>query len=45
MAHNEKPVQYEAPEVMESLDDREIFGDAPATSTEVGGSHIVLHAV
>lgn len=44
----DKPItaSYEEPEVTESFDDREIFGDAPAdTASVVTGSHVVLHAV
>jgi hypothetical protein len=40
-----KKVAYEQPEVTESFDDREIFGDAQATTALVAGSHIYLHAV
>lgn len=35
---------YEQPAV-ESFDDREIFGDAPAATTAAVGSETVLHAV
>jgi|GEM_PF-4350665 len=35
-------MNYEEPEVVESFDDREIFGDAPASTTEVPGSRIIL---
>lgn len=33
---------YEVPDVTETFDDREIFGDAPAQTTEVPGSQVVL---
>jgi hypothetical protein len=41
MENTDKPASYEQPEVTETFDDREIFGDAPASGTEIAGSAIV----
>jgi hypothetical protein len=41
----DKPLNYEEPQVTESFDDREIFGDAPAKTTEIAGSQVAVNAV
>lgn len=36
---------YEAPEVIDSLDEADVMGDAPGTPTDVAGSGTPVHAV
>lgn len=36
---------YETPEVIESVDDVDVFGDAPGNPTAAVGSGIPIHAV
>jgi hypothetical protein len=42
---NETFPPYEAPHVVESLDEVDVLGSAPGTLTEVPGSGTVLHAI
>lgn len=36
---------YETPEVVDSLDEVEVFGNAPASPTSYGGSGTTVHEV